>query len=454
MRDKLLGHEGPTDIDIALDDMSGEEFANALNMWCKSTAKSPVKVGIIRCNPDKSKHLETATVNIGSFDIDFVNLRTETYTAESRIPIIEIGTPFEDAMRRDLTINALFFNVNDEHVEDFTKRGLSDLENGIVNTPLAPLETLQDDPLRALRIVRFASRLGFAIQPNVFQACGDPTVLTALSTKVSKERITTETERCLAHGNGLTAVRLFYDCGLMSVIFGLADTRAIDIETPLESLHKALDDLVWLEDSPSGRQIMQLLALEKEGHTAMLHRIALLTSWTEGEVVLHPTKKAGRGIPMVEHVLLRGAGMKMRSRDVTTIGKVHASAAHDFQQLLHDAEHAPEAVTRKRLGLALRRVGEAYPSAVALAAALARSSTGVAKLVACISRLGLEGVWHMAPMWPGDQLKRALPTGSVPEGPAFGALMEAQVEWMLSHRNGTKEECLKYLIDFVVHDEA
>ena len=60
----------------------------------------------------------------------------------------------------------------------------------------------------------------------------------------------------------------------------------------------------------------------------------------------------------------------------------------------------------------------------------------------------------MAQMWPGDKLKRALPTGSVPEGPAFGALMEAQVEWMLSHRNGTKEECLKYLIDFVVHDEA
>ena len=61
-------------------------------------------------------------------------------------------------MRRDLTINALFYNVNDGQVEDFTGRGLRDLQNRVVDTPLDPLVTLKDDPLRSLRAVRFAAR--------------------------------------------------------------------------------------------------------------------------------------------------------------------------------------------------------------------------------------------------------------------------------------------------------
>ena len=60
--------------------------------------------------------------------IDFVNLRSETYPEGSRVPVIEIGTPEQDAYRRDLTINSLFYNINTEEVEDFTNRGIEDLQ--------------------------------------------------------------------------------------------------------------------------------------------------------------------------------------------------------------------------------------------------------------------------------------------------------------------------------------
>jgi len=125
VRDKLLQQEASKDIDIALDNMSGEEFVNAMNEWYKTRNKTGIKLGIIRSNPDKSKHLETATANIGNFDVDFVNLRTETYADSSRIPIIDIGTPLEDAMRRDLTINSLFYNINDNKIEDYTNKGIN-----------------------------------------------------------------------------------------------------------------------------------------------------------------------------------------------------------------------------------------------------------------------------------------------------------------------------------------
>jgi hypothetical protein len=65
-----------------------------------------------QANPEQSKHLETAKVNIMDKWVDFVNLRSEKYSETSRIPIVDIGTPEDDAFRRDFTINALFYNIN------------------------------------------------------------------------------------------------------------------------------------------------------------------------------------------------------------------------------------------------------------------------------------------------------------------------------------------------------
>ncbi|MCP4483747.1 MAG: CCA tRNA nucleotidyltransferase [Flavobacteriaceae bacterium] len=72
-----------------------------------------------------------------------------------------MGTPKEDAFRRDFTVNSLFFNINTEKIEDFTSKGLEDMQNKIMRTPLDPYQTFIDDPLRILRGFRFASRLDF-----------------------------------------------------------------------------------------------------------------------------------------------------------------------------------------------------------------------------------------------------------------------------------------------------
>lgn len=72
--------------------------------------------------------METANLRVMGFEIDCVNLRAETY-ADTRIPEIRIGTPEEDALRRDFTINSLFFNIRSRLIEDYTRRGLEDLSN-------------------------------------------------------------------------------------------------------------------------------------------------------------------------------------------------------------------------------------------------------------------------------------------------------------------------------------
>jgi tRNA nucleotidyltransferase (CCA-adding enzyme) len=133
-------------------------------------------VGKVAANPEQSKHLETGTTRIMGLECDFVGLRSETYT-DSRIPDqVQLGTPQEDASRRDLTINSLFYNVHTRQVEDYTGQGLSDLASKVARTPLPPKQTFEDDPLRILRCIRFASRFDLSVADEVTEAIKQPEI--------------------------------------------------------------------------------------------------------------------------------------------------------------------------------------------------------------------------------------------------------------------------------------
>ena len=166
-------------------------------------------IGVIQANPEQSKHLETATVKVFDHWIDFVNLRAEEYTNDSRIPgEMRIGSPMEDAYRRDLTINSLFYNLNTQEIEDFTGKGITHLNEGIISTPLPPLTTLLDDPLRVLRAIRFAARLKFTMDDELRNAAGDASVREALDLKVSRERVGSEIDLMLRSQDPVGAMRL------------------------------------------------------------------------------------------------------------------------------------------------------------------------------------------------------------------------------------------------------
>ena len=213
----------PVDIDIALDDMLGREFADHLNEWLTQHGRDKISVGVVLKNPEKSKHLETATMKVGKFWIDFVNLRAEEYTEDSRIPdLMRIGTAEEDSFRRDLTINSLFYNINTGEVEDLTGKGVHDLRRGIVATPLPALTTLLDDPLRVLRSVRFAARLRFTMDDSLREAAMTESVRIALAQKVARERVGSEVDLMLRSQDPVGAMRLLINLNLAPTVFPIA----------------------------------------------------------------------------------------------------------------------------------------------------------------------------------------------------------------------------------------
>jgi tRNA nucleotidyltransferase (CCA-adding enzyme) len=244
VRDKLLGVPSH-DIDVAINKMTGLQFGMRLKEYLEipgnpekyglegvaTTEKQSAKAGTtdksktvgglhkIEANPEKSKHLETVTTKILGLDIDLVNLRKETYSDDSRNPQMEFGTPEEDAMRRDATVNALFYNINTEQIEDFTNQGFDDMAKRIIRTPLEPYQTFKDDPLRVLRLIRFASRLNYTIESESLKAMSDPDIKDALRKKISRERVGVELEKALRGPDPHDAMRLVFDLGLYFTIF-------------------------------------------------------------------------------------------------------------------------------------------------------------------------------------------------------------------------------------------
>ena len=206
---------------------TGADFAECVLTHLKHMGTETSKLAIIERNPEQSKHLETATMKIHGVSIDFVNLRTEEYASGSRIPEIRLGTAEEDALRRDLTINALFYRVEGGEIEDLCGEGLADLEAGIARTPLEPVQTFKDDPLRVLRAVRFACRFDLSVHRGLAVAAASAEVTTALGSKVSRERLGVEVQKMLTGPQPIRALYLLYSMGLWDVVFRMP-SRAED----------------------------------------------------------------------------------------------------------------------------------------------------------------------------------------------------------------------------------
>lgn len=229
IRDKLLGKESH-DIDISVDNMSGLAFARLTRSYMKEQGmRVPKSVAVIEANPEAKKSLETAILPIHGVSIDFVQLRADEYDHKSRKPNIVTGvTPEADAKRRDLTINSIFYNINNTKIEDFVG-GVEDLKNGVAKTPLDPYNTFMEDPLRILRTVRFAAKYELKIDPKLIEAANHIDVQEAFRTKISKERIWTELVGqqegdgwklgLMVGPNFDRAARLLGEMGLVDVMF-------------------------------------------------------------------------------------------------------------------------------------------------------------------------------------------------------------------------------------------
>eukprot|EP00210_Caulerpa_lentillifera_P007382 g7055.t1 len=476
VRDKLLGRNSD-DIDIAIDTMLGANFAEKVNDYLTIHGESVEKVAVIETNPEQSKHLETARIKIHGLQLDLVNLRSETYSQHSRVPQMNFGTATEDAFRRDLTINSMFYNINEAQVEDFTENGMEDLRNGVIRTPLPPLETFLDDPLRVLRAVRFAARFSFELDHQLSKAAMSEIVLEALSKKISRERIGTEVDGMFKGPDPLTAMQHLVDLKLFSTVFLLPQ------------------NLQSIEFGPNGLIVMKeaLRFLRCNAHQVELNsddrRLYLLAALLVPIRLLKGPHMSGKGkrsfCSASSHVTWEG--LKWRMKDGEDVERLHGFipeliAIHNPAGLtIKTSEHENDEFTsnkRVQLGLWLRKMKSIWKLGVLLAPmftmmeslpvginpqdchlydfviqfnkdinspedAASKRLDFYGKLMQMIQEHNLENCWEMKPLLDGRTVMTEL--GIEKGGPILGELLNQVIKWQLAYPEGSKDECVAFL---------
>ena len=213
VRDIFL--ERPSDdIDVVVVG-SGIELASALKR----------KMGR-RAHLSVFKNFGTAQVKCGEMELEFVGARKESYSHDSRKPIVEDGTLEDDQNRRDFTINAMAICLNKKRFGELVDpfNGIADLEDGIIATPLDPEVTFSDDPLRMMRCIRFATQLNFQIEDETFEALGRMADRIKI---VSGERIAVELNKIMMAPHPSIGFEYLQRSGLLQLI--LPELAALDI---------------------------------------------------------------------------------------------------------------------------------------------------------------------------------------------------------------------------------
>ncbi|KAL2819223.1 hypothetical protein BJX63DRAFT_428868 [Aspergillus granulosus] len=452
VRDKLLGVQSH-DIDVGINNMTGYEFGTnlkeyldkpgVLEKYRKNHEEGELQQAIIslhkiEANPEKSKHLETVTTNIFGFDVDLVNLRKESYSEDSRTPQMEFGTPEEDALRRDATINALFYNLNESKVEDLTGRGLEDMKNEIIRTPMEPYQTFKDDPLRVLRLIRFASRLGYRIDTSTEVAMQHGEISNALMHKISRERVGIEVGKMLQGPDPRGALHIIDRLKLYPTIFANHQDDVIAETSSWALAYNSLHRLLSLnEESEAVKRVRTLLVRDPlENFFAWM--IAAHAPWS-----VVPTRVQTSGKKPYLPRMAEVARDSLRADNKTVI-LLKQAASHwrsiiDVKTTLVEGkmQGTPE-VIRQQVGLYVRSWEKDWRLCILLSllqeiaqgGTFAQVVQAYDQFLSYIVEQGLDGAFELKPIVNGDEIKNFL---NAKGGPWLSTALEFVIQWQLLH---------------------
>ncbi|KAJ3190086.1 CCA tRNA nucleotidyltransferase, mitochondrial [Gaertneriomyces sp. JEL0708] len=474
VRDKLLGKDSE-DIDIAIDTMKGEPFAAMVHAHMEKHHLPMGHVTTIQINPEKSKHLETANAKVFGYLVDFVHLRTETYLEDTRNPQVDFGTPLEDALRRDITINALFYNLHTKEVEDFTGKGLDDLASGHVRTPLPAYQTFVDDPLRVLRVIRFATRFGYTVDEDILNAITKEDIKLSFQRKITRERIGVEFNKMMKSQDPVRAIRMLNHFRFYDLVFDIPNSQ---IESAVHGDETLALHAAWAMDQLLRSTVFSKLEppeFDKDDRRILFMTCAMAPFVGIKGVELcwnrDKTQSVKKVISLGREVIARG--VKLSALDADKVGALLELSETVDTMIQQYCEHA-EGVDRCTLGMFVRSLGARplfnkwklamlYSLVLNVARAMPpdmveRSSAAIptifdsapyndlanqyVQLIDRIQQLDLQSAHDFRPALNGKEIAQIL---GIKPGPSIGEYLNSLVRFQLGRPCAGRAECVEYV---------
>ena len=412
VRDLLLGREAGTDVDVVLEGCSAE----AAGEWLRQ--RWDLRAKVVPFERFGTAQIAFPLAGSGRFTVEFVRARAEAYSPETRKPRVREGTLEEDAQRRDFTVNTLMLDSRGTLL-DPTGRGLADLTEGVLRTPLEPGETFSEDPLRMLRAARFVAQLQFRLGPEVEEA------MTAMAPRlgiVSRERIRDELVKLLMAPKPSTGLRLLQRTGLLHQ-FAPELAAMAGVEQGGYHLGDVFEHTCLALDASPARKVVRLAVL--------FHDIGKppTAALGPGGPTFHGHPQEGAELAAAVMQRLRFSGVEIEA--VRKLVLLH------MRPIQYRPEWADSAVRRL-----WHAAGDSLPQLLALARADTEGSSfpGLDQLTELERRLAEVAAAHpeglRAPLG-GDQLKRAFGLAAGPwVGRAQRSLLEAVMEGELERTEG------------------
>jgi tRNA nucleotidyltransferase (CCA-adding enzyme) len=397
VRDKLMGISSD-DIDITISGISSIEFGKLMSEMQKS------KIVVLEANHEQSKHIDTARVCLfKNFWLDICNLRADDYSSGKSAE----GTPESDARRRDFSMNAIFFNINEMKVEDFVS-GIQSIKDKVIRTPISPEEDFSDDPLRIIRCFRFMSKLGFKVDPQIRAAI--PKMIPLFLTKITKDRIATELVKLFQGKEYFTSLKTLIETGMLRPVFDPENDCNLDEEVimkRIERVHK-IDGNISTENA------------------MIIYFAAIYADLFEKEL-RSDTKKRNRPTSAIDHMIVR----TMR---LTT------DLSHNVTLLLKGRKLINEmrcTINRVSAGRFVRSVGKTWTLVRPLIEDDETLSFYDTKLLGFIQEEKLEEAYNLKQLVDGKTLAEM---HGIKPGPQLRNIIEQLIDWQLENPNGTIEE--------------
>jgi poly(A) polymerase len=368
---------------------------------------------------------------LSGIEIECVQTRKEKYNKETRNPATAYGTIEEDAMRRDLTINALYYNISTDEICDYTNRGLDDIKNQVIRTTGKADLIFDDDPLRILRVVRFATRLGWKIEKDTW-------VGMIMNSKrigiLTQERVTDEINKMLLGDNPSEAMRMLDRCNVLHRIFpALTMSKHVyqDIR-PIRTLYE--HTLETLDKTP--KVLETRLA-------AIFHDVGKLKTYDKG-FMYH----SQIGADMAEEVL---KAMKYSNAVVNTVKKA-IEYHEDFSSYFSGTVPRPAVIRKfvskfegndKDLEVALdlihaNNITQMYGKKVKLV-------PGIKQKIAELDKKQESGKKIVIPINGKDIMDHF----GLKPGPTLGLIMDKVKSKVIEDPSVTKEELFKYVQEYI-----